>query len=564
MLGTQMSLFDGGNKLQITKPVRLISLFSGYDSQALSLKYLGVPFEHYKTSEWAVKSIQALKDLHFGDDDTDYSASLSNEQLIDYLDGRISANYSEPMTRQQIANHNGGEKWRRKVYNNMRASNNLGSIIKVNANDLEIVETDKYQYIITYSFPCTDLSNAGKQMGMGKDSGTRSGLLWEVERILKECKELPQVLLMENVPAVIGKKAIKDFAKWVAFLDDLGYKSKWQVQNSKDFSVAQNRDRCFMVSVLGDHYYDMPHGFELKHRLKDFLQKDVDQAYYLDDETVSKMKITNLEKFVGEINGVVLSECGTKFEKFTDVALTLLARDYKGFGNQAQTGILEISAQKCEHIANLTGGKWDKVIEQSRRVYSSDGLCPTLHTCGGGNQEIKIMVEPLAYDEQNKYIRQDGLCGTLTTDGSSPKHNNRIIEPLVWDGFNQQIRRDSTTPEAITRNIGNDLKRNGQGLIEYELSDSMKRYINSYDDNIAHKNMLPFKVRKLTERECFRLMGVKDGDYEKIRANQSKSSCYHLAGDSIVTTCLMALFGEMFAVDWRAKIDQLVKEIIGE
>lgn len=226
----------------------------------------------------------------------------------------------------------------------------------------------------------------------------------------------------------------------------------------------------------------------------------------------------------------------------------------------------------------------------------------------GGNLEPKIIEEPLAYVEQNKYLRRDGIVGTLTTDGSSPKHNNRVVEPLVYDGFNQQIRADQTTVGCLTRNVGADLKRNGQGIIEpiteYELSDKMKKYINSYDDkykvsdnnlvdnkvvagavttregstradassyiskdfpentNIVGKDMTRYRVRKLTERECFKLMGVKQEDFEKIRKNQSKSSCYHLAGDSIVVPVLMSIFGQMFDINWKEKINETVEEII--
>lgn len=90
---------------------------------------------------------------------------------------------------------------------------------------------------------------------MAKGSGTRSGLLWEIERILKECDELPQVLLMENVPEVIGQKNKDSFADWIAFLDSMGYKSKWEILNGTDFEIPQNRKRCFMVSVLGDYYH---------------------------------------------------------------------------------------------------------------------------------------------------------------------------------------------------------------------------------------------------------------------------------------------------------------------
>ena len=182
---------------------------------------------------------------------------------------------------------------------------------------------------------------------------------------------------------------------------------------------------------------------------------------------------------------------------------------------------------KCEQVATLQGGKWDKMHDIAKRVYGTNGISPTLHTCGGGNLEPKIIEEPLAYDEQNKYLRRDGIVGTLTTDGSSPKHNNRVVEPVI----------------DASSYISKDFPEN---------------------TNIAGKDMTRYRVRKLTERECFKLMGVKQEDFEKIRKNQSKSSCYHLAGDSIVTTVLMAIFGQMFDVDWKAKINELAEELTND
>lgn len=392
----QISMFDGVKPFKITKPIRLITLFSGYDSQALSLKYLGIPFEHYKTSEWAIKSIQALKDLHFSNDNTDYSGNMTIAEVKAWLSGRISSDYSTPLNDKQIERLS--EKEARKIYNNMRATHNLGSIMAINGKDLEITDTDKYCYIMTYSFPCQDLSSAGKGKGMGRDSGTRSGLLWEVERMLKELSgyiphrvkpngkifsatewvdtyepadttKLPQVLLMENVPEVIGAKNIKHFAEWQAFLEKLGYKNKWECLNAKDFGIAQNRNRCFMVSILGDYYYDMPTGFKLEHRLKDFLDKEVDESYYLKNETIRSL---NLHKERHESQGhgfgwkpsngggvsltqlkpkadidqavtLLLSNQGKRIEKVgTEVANTIMARDYKGFGNQAMNAVMEV------------------------------------------------------------------------------------------------------------------------------------------------------------------------------------------------------------------------------
>lgn len=180
----QMSFFDGTQKFRNDKPIRLIELFAGYGSQALALKYLGVQFEHYRISEWATKSIQAYKDLHATDDRTDYSQGLTLAEIKAWLTGKISTDYSTPATAEQIGRFS--EKTARTLYNNMRATRNIGSITQATADDLAIVNTAEFLYIMTYSFPCQDLSAAGNGAGMSKGSGTRSGLLWEVERLLNE------------------------------------------------------------------------------------------------------------------------------------------------------------------------------------------------------------------------------------------------------------------------------------------------------------------------------------------------------------------------------------------
>lgn len=294
----QISMFDGDKPFKVNKPLRLITLFSGYDSQALALKYLGVPFEHYRTCEWAIPSIQALKDLHFEDDDTDYSVGMSKTELVETLyTAGVSADYNVPLTKAQLQRY--GEGKLRTIYNNIRACHNLVSICNAKGDDLGIKETDKYCYLLTYSFPCQDLSAAGLGKGMERGSGTRSGMLWEVERLLKETKELPQVLLMENVKQVIGQKNIKAFAEWIAFLDKLGYHSKWQVINATDFSIPQNRERCFMVSVLGNHYYEFPKVIGNKLKLKDVLEKNVPERYYISEKIIEsyfKRNILNEKK----------------------------------------------------------------------------------------------------------------------------------------------------------------------------------------------------------------------------------------------------------------------------
>lgn len=284
----QVSIFDFDEKYKIKKPIRLIELFAGYGSQYMALKRLQeeglCEVESYKISEWEVNVANSYAKLHFKDDNTDYSKDLSKQEVIDrLLKLGVSNDGKTPMTTIKKP-----EEWIRNIYNSFVKSHNLGSITNINGKDLEIVDTDNYEYILTYSFPCQDLSTAGNMRGMAKGSGTRSGLLWEVERILSECDELPQILLMENVTQVHGTNNKEDFDEWCAFLENKGYKNFWKDLNAKDFGVPQNRNRCYMISILagGGINYKFPKPFLLELRLKDLLEEIVSDKYYLSDKMV--------------------------------------------------------------------------------------------------------------------------------------------------------------------------------------------------------------------------------------------------------------------------------------
>lgn len=232
-------------KFKIDKPIRLIELFAGIGAQAKALENLGVPFEHHVMCEidkYACLSYNAIHGTNFGPTD----------------------------------------------------------ITKLHAEDLRITDKDKYIYLLTYSFPCQDLSLAGHMKGMEK--GTRSGLLWEVERLLNECSDLPQLLLMENVPMIIGKKNIKQFQLWRSKLESLGYSNYVKLVNAKDHGIPQNRNRCFMVSILGDYYYSFPKKRKLKLKLKDMLEDNVDEKYYLSKEMI-EFFVSNSEKQKAKGNG---------------------------------------------------------------------------------------------------------------------------------------------------------------------------------------------------------------------------------------------------------------------
>ena len=185
-----------------------------------------------------------------------------------------------------------------------------------NFGDISKIEKLPYCDLLTYSFPCQDLSIAGHQKGINKD--TRSGLLLEVERLLLEAKEngtLPKYLLLENVKNLVGKKFI-DFEKWLSFLNSLGYYSNWEVLNAKDYGIPQNRERVFVVSSLENIHYEFPRPVELKSKMKDLLEEKVDGKYYLSEKYLkcfSDMKNRNGFTRGERFNPRKLEECNTAF-----------------------------------------------------------------------------------------------------------------------------------------------------------------------------------------------------------------------------------------------------------
>ncbi len=282
--------------LAIKNKIRLIELFAGVGAQAMALRNIGADFEHYLTCEWWVQSVASYKAIHMGDDHTDYSCGYTVNELQGALVAMgISNDGKKPMTPAKIGRK--PEKWLRDTYNNIKATKNLVDITKVHGDDLMIDNVDQFTYLLTYSFPCQDLSVAGKMRGMDKGSGTRSGMLWEVERILQELsdagKPLPQVLLMENVPQVMQKKNMHNFTAWQKFLEGLGYRNYAQLLNAKDYGVAQNRNRAFMVSVLGDFQYTFPEPVKLTKTVADYLEPEVAERYYISPEKAGQ-HIVNL------------------------------------------------------------------------------------------------------------------------------------------------------------------------------------------------------------------------------------------------------------------------------
>lgn len=553
----QMSFFDGKVDYYLNKPIRLIEFFAGYGSQSKALEELekwGLKFQHWKICEWAVKSIQAYKDLHFANDNTDYSRDFTFEDIAQILfENGISSNYNEPMTLEQIKRL--GEKQCRNIYNNCVATHNLVNIQKCTAEKLEITDTDKYDYILTYSFPCQDLSKAGLQKGMEKGSGTRSGMLWEVERILDELNEggqtkLPRILLMENVPDVIGSGAIKDFAKWLAKLESLGYKCYWKVLNAKDFGIPQNRERCFMISVLGDYFYGFPQTIPLTYKLVDILETKVDEKFYLSQKAINgklntQFNVSSLEMSLPQKDGCCRTLCARDYKDpkcvIEQIACELRTDEgIRTFNDNAcgQKHIIEptMKEQLCDRLVESGLLKVGDVINHSY----TNGLT-------GKNPNSRQSLED--YVEST-----NGICNTLTTRPD--------VLGIAVD--------DLTTKNKRLAQMVNDKKIDVEKVQAIDIyNQTTHDEMHTIKTNIDKGNMTAvtqnLRIRKLTPKECFRLMGIKDEDFEKIVKNQSNASLYHLAGDSIVVSVLVAIFGQMIkGFDFNEYIKEFYKNIKGE
>lgn len=324
-------------------------------------------------------------------------------------------------------------------------ANNLGDIRKIE----ELPDADLW----TYSFPCQDISVAGK--GAGIKEGTRSGLLFEVERLLRVASEkgtLPKYLLLENVKNLVSKKFKADFDKWLDFLAELGYTNYWKVLNAKDYGIPQNRERVFCVSIRGEHKsFVFPKPKELTIRLRDMIDETVDERFYLKEST---------------IRSILRSTFNSRRDSIRPgdgLANTLLARDWRG--------------PQCVQVGEVVGGKWDKMHDISKRVYEPNGIAPTVHCQQGGNTELKIAEDfVLGGLQKHQTPRTDGISPTLTEamgkgGGQTPviidkpkerfykqafetlKENECEVGDTI-DAFNKKVNKSGVCPTLTTRPEG--------------------------------------------------------------------------------------------------------------
>ena len=434
------------------KKIKVIELFAGVGSQAMALRNIGIDYEVIGISEIDKFAYKSYEAIH----------------------GKVK---------------------------------NFGDITKINKLP--------YCDLLTYSFPCQDLSIAGQQKGISKD--TRSGLLLEVERLLLKAKEngtLPKYLLLENVKNLVGKKFIKDFERWLSFLNSLGYYSNWEVLNAKDYGIPQNRERVFVVSSLENMHYKFPKPVELKFKMKDLLEEKVDDKYYLSEKLLkcfSDMKnrngFTRSEKF----NPRKLENCNTAF------AITTRA------GARATDNYI-IQLGNLKNTESFGGNP------QTGRVYSPDGISPCLNTMQGGGLEPKILQKAHGF---NKGGIKENIVPALT---KSSWHENNFVVNInpSGRGMNGNVYRTDLSPTLTTNK--------GEGIKILRDQDCV--------------------IRKLTPLECWRLMGFRDLDYYAAKSvGTSNAQLYKQAGNSIVVTVLEAIFRNLFLKKHKKKRGIVAEQI---
>lgn len=526
-------------------------LFSGIGAQVSALERLGIPFEIKHTSDIDHNAVLSYASIHCG---------LTEEVINTYTEYPTR----EEMARQLTEINLGYDFQKNKPYNWYRFVNSkskelekywLTNKLSRNLGDISKLEHLDYADFWTYSFPCTDISVAGKQEGI-KQGQTRSGLLYEVQRLLERANKmlaLPKYLMLENVKNLVGKKFKPQFDEWVAWLDEFGYNTYWKVLNAKDYGVPQNRERVFAISIrkdIDDGKFKFPQPFDNGVRLKDVLEDNVDEKYYLTD-TMIRGFIKHNESHTAKGTGFIW-----KPRDVNGTASTLRANSAL-----APTDNTILETNRCIQVGNLNYYNYDKM----NRVYSKGGCSPALEIMQGGNRQPKI-AESIAYvkeatkkgyaeiyegdsvnlEQPNSKTRRGrvgkGCVQTLTTSC-----NQAVIEPneLSHSEWKQQMYKRFI--EDSNSEVSGVLTNRSQS---FGYRPPMKGYsktlkANANDAGVAES----FRVRKLTPKECYRLMGFADKQFDRSQAFSSDSQLYKQAGNSIVVDVLYYIFGKLFGVD---------------
>lgn len=474
-------------------------------------------------------------------------------------------------------------------------SKNLGDITKVDETEL-----DDFNMICGGS-PCQDFSVAGKQKGSVwtcKECGheynpltvhwnerdkcpncgsenidkTRSSLLVEYLRVVRANK--PNFGIYENVKNIVGKQ-FKDttFKLFTDELEEYGYNVYWKVLNAKNYGIPQNRERVYLLFIkkdLDNGKFKFPEPFDNGLRLKDLLEDEVDDKFYISDEKVERF-ITNLN----DKNSLLYDPCQVKREgksrEYSEYAPTLTSRDYKD-----PRLVNENVVRQVGNISDCNGA-WDN--PQVGRVYDVSGCSPTLNTCSGGGHEPKVITGIDKSYNNPKFIETANCITSREDRGISNRKSEGTTVLKIGNinpsgnGMNGSVYSEEGLSPTLTTNKGEGNKvaikqATKQGYIECEVGgvadlsypDSKTRMGRVQDNGNTCPTVTatetgickiesPIRIRKLTPRETFRLMGFSDENFDAAqKAGVSNSQLYKQAGNSIVVDVLYYIYVELYKV----------------
>ena len=427
--------------------------------------------------------------------------------------------------------------------------------------NLEVENDNSYTANNAIVHNCQDFSVAGKQKGSVwtcKDCGheynpltvhwsvrdrcpkcnsnniekTRSSLLVEYLRVIRANK--PNFGIYENVKNIVGKQ-FRDttFKLFEDELHEYGYNTYWKVLNAKNYGIPQNRERVYLIFIrkdLDNGQFKFPEPFDNGIRLKDILEDEVDEKFYLSANKVARF-ITNLNTK----NALLYDPCQTKREgksrEYTEFSPTLTSRDYK------DPRLINDNVVKQLGNISTDNSSWNN--PQTGRIYSVEGISPTLNTCGGGQREPKIVqvgnINPSGKGMNGNVFASDGLAPTITTNKG--EGSKVLIPQATKQGYIEcEVGgvADLSYPNSKTRR--GRVQENG----------TISPTITATETGIC-KIESPIRIRKLTPKECFRLMGFSDKDFDAAKnVGISNSQLYKQAGNSIVVDVLYYIYVELY------------------
>ncbi len=428
-------------------------------------------------------------------------------------------------------------------------SKNLWDITKV-----DVFNLPKDIDLLTYGFPCQDISLAGKQKGMFNEDGTltRSGLFFKALDII-ECVK-PKIAIAENVKALTSKKFTEEFKIVLDSLEKAGYHNYWKVLNAKDYGIPQNRERVFIISIRKDidHYmFEFPKPYSLEKRLKDFLEPYVDEKYYLSDKMISYISATGTANFKNpdcKINLDIARPLTTDQNKRAGTTNYICDDLPDNFDLQNECIKIKEKTKKVYTEAQDGDGVYINRPHQKRGVVQK-GMIQTITTSLNIGVCVKdeIIVignySPSGHDA-SRIVHPDGIAPTV-------KENNGTITATIVNG--------DIKPKLVG-GVGDKKSNGGTQYYQQDRIYDSESIAMAHPDNLTsgsyyyQVNTRPLRIRKLTPKECFRLMGFSDEDFSKAeQVPTSNAQLYKQAGNSIVVNVLEEILKELFINEQKPK-----------